>query len=290
MINDLVYLDWRDLFDPLVSRIEWFDPPAARVALDTNPNNRPQRHHWIASCAAEMRAGLWRCPAQALLFARTGPDRRLDDGQHRLAAVIEADVGPVPFVVIEGVAEDAFSCFDSGPKRTTGDRLSIEGVPKANAIAAIARVVLAHDLDIMTDQNKERRTVTNARIGDFALESNNSTRLSSAHSAATALHKTIKVPSAHIGALFFIIRRSASSTTDAERFETALITGSNLNIGDPVLAFRSRLIAAAASKRRLNRAEIVYTGIRIWNAWRSGQQVSRVQLWNVRQPKPRVQP
>ena len=50
----------------------------------------------------------------------------LVDGQHRLAAVIEADV-PVELTVFTEVGEGTFDVLDTGKRRTAADVLAIEG-------------------------------------------------------------------------------------------------------------------------------------------------------------------
>jgi hypothetical protein len=64
----------------------------------------------------------------------------LVDGQHRLAAIVEADV-PVEMTVFTEVAQGAFDVLDTGKRRNAADVLAMEGEKSAVLLAAMVRTV-----------------------------------------------------------------------------------------------------------------------------------------------------
>jgi hypothetical protein len=62
------------------------------------------------------------------------------DGQHRLAAVIEADLA-VDMTVFSDVGPDTFDVLDTGKRRNAADVLAIEGEKSTTMLAAMVRTV-----------------------------------------------------------------------------------------------------------------------------------------------------
>lgn len=73
-------------------RMEWVfvSPERARTLLGRNEGNRQRRPSTVSHYADQMRRGEWQETHQPLAFDEDG---NLIDGQHRLAAVIESNVG-----------------------------------------------------------------------------------------------------------------------------------------------------------------------------------------------------
>jgi hypothetical protein len=65
----------------------------------------------------------------------TDPHIHLIDGQHRLHAIIQANV-PIKSYVVRSITKEAFSVLDSGIKRTMGDEFTFAGEMNAIALAA----------------------------------------------------------------------------------------------------------------------------------------------------------
>jgi hypothetical protein len=62
----------------------------------------------------------------------------LVDGQHRLAAIVEADVA-VDMTVFTEVNEGTFDVLDTGKRRNAADVLAIEGEKSSTMLAALPR-------------------------------------------------------------------------------------------------------------------------------------------------------
>src|SRR5947208_14577232 len=88
-----------------------------------------------------MRRGEWRVTHQGIAFDTEGA---LVDGQHRLAAVVEAEV-PVELTVFTEVPDGAFDVLDTGKRRNAADVLAIEGENSAVMLAAMVRTVWLYE-------------------------------------------------------------------------------------------------------------------------------------------------
>lgn len=112
-------------------------PDIAAEMLSRNSTNRTLRNNRVKYYAQQMKEGKWHLTGQTITFAKDG---QLLDGQHRLWAVIEADV-PVEFLVVYDA--DKVSTYDCGLKRSTRDQLKLGGVQFSNAIMSSAGIAIA---------------------------------------------------------------------------------------------------------------------------------------------------
>jgi len=87
--------------------------------LRKNEGNRKLRESRAAGLARAIVAGKWTLTHQAIAFSKKG---RLLDGQHRLRAIILANI-PIQCVVARDVPEDAFAYMDAGLPRQMYERI-----------------------------------------------------------------------------------------------------------------------------------------------------------------------
>lgn len=92
-------------------------PAMAREWLKANTQNRPLVASTVEGYAKAIRAGHWQLTHQGIAFSVSG---RLIDGQHRLSAIVKADV-PVRMVVIHDAPENSFDVLDRGRTRSISD-------------------------------------------------------------------------------------------------------------------------------------------------------------------------
>lgn len=114
---------------------ELVTPLMARQFLTGNVGNRTPRATVISSLANDIRGGHWRLTHQGIAIAVDG---RLLDGQHRLMAIIEADM-PVRMMVCRNADPAIFDAIDIGTKRQLRDILKLDGriVDVCNFIARV---------------------------------------------------------------------------------------------------------------------------------------------------------
>jgi hypothetical protein len=121
----------------LRSRVQKITPVKAAEMLAANTANRPLSRSTVRAFAEGMRRGDWLVTHHGIAFDTAGV---LVDGQHRLAAVVEADL-PVEMAVFTDVEPDTFDVLDTGKKRNAADVLAIEGEKSATLLAAMVRTV-----------------------------------------------------------------------------------------------------------------------------------------------------
>jgi len=98
-------------------------PSQAFAWLEGNTHNRPLDQAHVERLARDMKAGRWRLTHQGIAFDTTG---LLVDGQHRLWAVIEADV-TVRMRVFFNEPPESRHVLDTGQRRNNLDVLRITG-------------------------------------------------------------------------------------------------------------------------------------------------------------------
>jgi hypothetical protein len=111
--------------------IETITPNKARDILKTNTRNRALRLSSVAEFARQMTAGCWKLTSQGIAIDTNGV---LVDGQHRLHAIVEANV-PVQIAVTYDVDPESFDAYDCGIVRTVADRLPLLKDKESNRIA-----------------------------------------------------------------------------------------------------------------------------------------------------------
>lgn len=111
-------------------------PKIAGFYLAANRTNRPIRRAWVKKLAEIIKDGEWEVTHQGIAFDIDG---NLQDGQHRLHAIVESGV-PVAMYVTTGASLKAFTVIDQGVKRSTGDILRVSPVV-ASSVNKIATMI-----------------------------------------------------------------------------------------------------------------------------------------------------
>lgn len=117
-------------------------PEMAKVFLSCNSSNRPLNNSVVNVYAKDMKQGNWKLGGQGISISTTG---RLLDGQHRLSAIIKANV-PVTMLVCSDV-DDTNANFDNGKKRSITDQYKIkndkgDGITSVKGVAFVRMCLL----------------------------------------------------------------------------------------------------------------------------------------------------
>lgn len=118
-------------------RIETISPNAATNYLNANRSNRKLRDGVVERYADDMKNGRWtECPEPISFYT----DGDLADGQHRLWAIVEANI-PITFPVARGLSREAGLNINTGLNRSLVDNARISGADKqvSNELIAVAR-------------------------------------------------------------------------------------------------------------------------------------------------------
>jgi len=125
-------------------RVETITPEKAEKYLERNISNyRKLETHRVDSYAKDMKHGRWELNGESIKFNLDG---ELTDGQHRLKAIIKANV-PVQMLVIRGI-ENGISLYDIGKNRTMFQIATASGIKenvRDNAVLGAVSILLSND-------------------------------------------------------------------------------------------------------------------------------------------------
>src|SRR6266566_6484311 len=266
------------------SRVQTITPARAAEWLEANTTNRPLSRPVVRSFAEAMRRGEGLVTHQGIAFDVNGV---LVDGQHRLAAIIEADV-PVEVTVFSEVAEGTFDVLDTGKRRTAADVLAIEGEKNSTMLAAMVRTVWLYRNRADLNWSGGAAAVSNHQIVQ-TLDEHPKLRdfLGVGEQIATA---TGMIKSA-AGAASYLVER-ANRRADLTPWYEGIIDGAGLGKGDPRLQFRRVMFNMARRQtgqpqRRRDTREHLALYLKAFNAWRTDETLPQLRF-TPREGMPRI--
>lgn len=251
----------------LSSELEMITPEIAFSMLEVNErigfHNRNINRERVAMYTDDMKAGRWRNTAEPLLI---GKDGQLMNGQHRLHAVIDAEVS-VPMLIIRGVDLDAFFSIDQGRPRKPSDVVSIVGIRSSALTAATLKLIWAWEHFGSAGVKagpREHKGFTNEIAAEMA-------KARDIHDSVLTGQKMSKLaPPSAIAFCHWLCGTKNKSLADD--FFSKLHSGENLKRGDPLLVLRQRLIAERSDPTSsVRRIAVIRMVMRIWNAVRKNQ-------------------
>jgi hypothetical protein len=268
------------------SKVQTITPANAAEMLKSNTANRPLSRPIVRAFAEAMERGDWMVTHQGIAFDVNGV---LVDGQHRLAAVIEAEV-PIDMTVFTEVDEGTFDVLDTGKRRNAADVLAIEGEKSSATLAAMVRTVWLYENRPDLSWSGGGAAVTNHQVVQtLALHPKlrNFVTVGEQIAVATGMIKSAA------GASSYLASR-ASRKAELEEWFDGIIGGAGLVKGDPRLVFRRVMFGMARKKagqaiRRREAREHVALYFTAFNAWRAGEQIT-ILRFSAREPMPRIAP
>lgn len=260
------------------AEVATIDAKLATLILQRNPadENRKLSLETVAKYAADMAAGRWQgMNGQTIVISKDG---YLNDGQHRLNAVIEAEAA-IPFTIVFGADRNTRLTLDQNKTRTSGDYLGMHGVKYPNEVAAIATLLHGYETKSITSgvgrgTLKTQMRPTKALLHSYALK-----HLPDIEKALEIINGVgvRRITTYSRMAAAAVILGRASSWEEAERFLTTVIEGEHLGKTNPAYAVRERLIGEriAGVVPVMRTLEIIFRG---WNAHRRGDRMSKMSL------------
>lgn len=187
-------------------------PEWARQALERNYKNRRLKEGWVKQIASDMKNGNYTEDPDLICFDTEG---HLSNGQHRLNAIILADV-TIPMHVAYDVPVDAV--IDKGKARDTGDALYMRGLIEKDASRRDVLALAHRYLEIC---GKGR--ITDTEMAKF-LNSNHDSLLTSISISAAGAHRAI-LKSASTQAAIFAALKSGVDYDKLYSFASVVNTG-----------------------------------------------------------------
>lgn len=266
------------------TKTQTITPAKAAQLLEANTSNRPLSRSIVRSFAEAMARGEWKTTHQGIAIDTNGV---LVDGQHRLAAIVEADM-PMKLTVFTEVSPDSFDVLDTGKKRNAADVLAIEGEKYTLQLASMLRTVWLYDNRRDLSWSGGNARVTNHQILEV-LEANPKIRDYTVVGEQLA-NETGMIKSA-AGAASYLVAR-ANSAAKIEPWLEGLIEGAGLTKTDARLKLRNLMLnmarrQAGEARRRHDTREQVVLYLSAFNAWAAGESVSRLR-YNAGDPVPAI--
>ena len=246
-----------------------FDKERAVECLARNvEQNRNIRKTHVKRLAGDMENERWHFTGVPVVFDSRG---YLIDGQHRMAAIIQADI-TVPLVVVVTTGEKTMHVMDCGAKRSGADVLTFEGFTYAAKRAALLPMLSAY---YSNSQRLPRKwNATNAELPALAARFTDADA-SLAEASKIGTDRSLNIAPTSIAFAHYIL-----SKKDAERateFFNRFHDGAELEKGDPVLALRRSLVFT-----RDGRNTPVWVGavkiVKAWNFRATGRQVAKINV------------
>jgi hypothetical protein len=250
---------------PISIRPERISPDQARRYLAANTSNRNIRRELVKVYARDMAEGRWKDNGETIKFSKDGV---LIDGQHRLEAVVQANV-TISMVVVRGLNADVQATIDAGAKRTAGDALKLRGEMYGRTLAAVARRCLIWEASDRKDMDPSHRSVSHQEVIDYVAAHPD---LQNATDFAQHITGSRPAPLSVMGFSYWALAQI--SQDDADLFFEGLTTGVNLTPGNPVLALRNRLLDVRyrrySAQDDREKVALIFKG---WNFFRAGRPV-----------------
>lgn len=241
-------------------------PGLAAVLLERNPDNRNIRQTKVLQYEADMRAGRWSFNGEPIIISREG---LINDGQHRLRAMVEANF-TTQMLFVFGVERETRLTVDQGAARTAGDYLGMEGVENSTFAAVIARIVIAIERERGARLYRESE-VTNAEI---RLRVYRDSKIADAAHYAAVNYKYTRAFAAPgvIGAAFYLL--NDVNPADALAYMDRVCRGDGLRVDDPAYAVRDALLSLGRSTRG-PKLEAIFRG---WVKFRAGEKMKQAKV------------
>lgn len=277
----------------MYTEVHYVDAEDAAAFLKNNDGNREMSRTTILQYAKDMIAGRWSLTAEAIQVMSS---MRLLNGQHRMAAVIEADKTKpgikIPFLIAFDVPEDSFTKIDQGRKRTGGAMLALQGFKNASNVSSAVRLFLLYSRYNNEHHWNNHNIPTQSEVMEYIDSNIDLVRESNFEGYSKFLPARLPIRASNMMALKMIVDLHSAHADKFEEFTTGVALGANLTPGDPRLVLRER------SADRIKLTQWGYNGnqselgvlLKAWNAFVEGRSVTSRYLSFTRNELPLPKP
>lgn len=244
-------------------------PSIAKSYLDANIKNRNVKKPVVLKYSKDMKEGRWKPnTAEMIKLSKTGV---ILDGQHRLLAVIDANV-PIYFHVATGLDDDIFDVLDTGSVRSAGDIFHIEGVKYAILIPAVISMYCG-----LISKGKHQSSVNNRPTNRMLLEEYNSDPKGWDEVARKTTRWYYKfsrvITTSIIGGVYRLLYDIDAGK--AECFFDQLSDGIGVE-NVTITHLRNKLIQDKVSIRKMSQSQRIALILKAWNYYRIGREVKNL--------------
>ncbi len=239
-----------------------FDKDIAEAVLAYNTGNRRPNKRKLQQLVGQMQRGEFINTGEPVIISKEGI---LNDGQHRLQAVVEADV-EVDMDVRFGISRDAFRMTDTGASRTPGDVLTIMGAHAGGQVSSTVRLLLLYERGL---PDSVREFVSHEEIAR-AFERWHDVEDVVAAVNGHAFPKAVK--SVPLYATAFLASRTPAKAK-LETWLDAVATGLDVGREHPAYQLRERLLRGIPAATREGLMERFALMVKSWNLFARGDTV-----------------
>ena len=253
--------------------VKTITPELAKKYLEKNKINRRLSESDVLTYSKDMLRGQWILTPQGISIDSDG---MLLDGQHRLNAVIKANI-PIDMYVFENVDNNAFKVFDTGKKRSASDVLYISGIKNANNISAGLKKYIA--LKNKTNTLKGGMMLTRVSNIDVLDEYNKSPELfQELHSIVYKCYLKLRIISASdiFAYVYYLIKEKKHTKELVQSFFTQLHYNDNVE-NNTINILRDKLLNSLLSSIKITGKMKHVLIVKTWNAFVDGKEYKRLQ-------------
>ena len=255
----------------ITADIEEITPEMANELLVTNINNRELRQSTLDRYAAQIQDGLWELNGDSICISR---DNKLLDGQHRLHAVVRANL-PITSVVVRGLDPATFHTKDLGRPRTPADIFFIKGEKNVFVLTAALRLLAIYkrgDGEMKTEYGRAKGTILPNQL-EKLLDSTPAIR-NAVNICASAPHK--KFLPGSVSAFLYYVLYSKNKTFTNQFFEKLGTQNKDLKPEDITILTLQGLLKQQKARGYTNQLQTSAYLILAWNAWITGKKLTSI--------------
>lgn len=241
------------------------DKDVAEELLKHNTHNRHLQQAKIAKYVGEMARGRWMDCADPIRISRTG---KILDGQHKLHAIVEADVEHI-YTITWGLEDKTQKYMDTGSKRALAQALGLEGEKNPTMLGGAVRMVW--QIENGGTPSKWEIEPTYEEYCEFVVDN---PQIRDSVEVTTRITRNLKVPGSPIAAAHYVC--VAVDQTAADEFFTDLGDLSAVIEDDSAVAALRRttqLWIRRGSVSRMEQASLYDVVIRAFDAHREGREM-----------------
>jgi len=265
--------------------IERINPDQARLYLESNlEKQRNVTKNHVRHLAQQMKQGQWMENGEPIIF---NIDGELIDGQHRLLAVIESGY-ECDFLVVRGVSKDAFLTINTGKSRGAANIFSIHGVKSSNYIAAAVKSTLNYRraMNVNTKKDGSGNIISGGSLNSY-IKSSTADMIREydlhpeeySHAVSVGVKARNIIPSSISGMLVAVALIDRGHNTNiVDYFFDSLTIGAGLEIDDPILTLRNKMISNNQSNHKLSGYLVAILLIKAWNFYIQNKKCHRLMV------------
>lgn len=256
-------------------------PKLAEEMLERNHlNTRPLNQRRVTQLADVMKAGKWVLTHQGIALDEDG---NLIDGQHRLYAIIESQVGSIPLLVTRGLdAAATFAKVDVGKVRSVADALAIAGFTNASLLGAALRMAFTYENSTGRPWGTIRMRITPDDVVTMA--ATDGERMNHLLPVAARIRGRIGGNTTAYAAALFVVDKWAERHNREPLFASwleGLDTGVGLEAGDARLALASWVNGGSHLLNNTVRTDaIMIATLRVFGAAVKGETLQKIAMKN----------